>query len=197
MQLRINCFSKVLHDNFENQNTTSLKRETSVQARFCKVFHISQIKELQNHRNLWGGETSQSHALLISHHTWGRGRGEGIGAGGSSGISLRILEKREEEEEEHVVSYQNKSCFSVTSQPLESIYTVLIFHHKSWACAKSLCVWSNQRRLWLLSLWCHQQLPTCRLAHRVVTLPKNKNAARVSNNAKRTNNDLHAARRRF
>lgn len=57
----------------------------------------------------------------------GHGGGVWKGVGGSSGFYLRILEKREKEE--HVVSYQNKSCFffSVISQLLESIYTVLIF----------------------------------------------------------------------
>lgn len=37
------------------------------------------------------------------------GGGVWKGVGGSSGFYLRILEKREKEE--HVVSYQNKSCF--------------------------------------------------------------------------------------
>lgn len=58
-----------------------------------------------------------------------------VGEWGSSGIRLRILEKRDKEEP--VVTYQNNSCFfSVTSQLLESIYTVLIFHHKHQCCAK-------------------------------------------------------------
>lgn len=77
------------------------------------------------------------HFNITSYWGWvGRVEGE-EGEGGSSGICLRILEKREKEE--YVVSYQNKSRFfflSVISQLLESIYTVLIFHHKRRGCAK-------------------------------------------------------------
>lgn len=40
--------------------------------------------------------------------------------------------------------------FSVTSQLLESIYTVLIFHYECRGCAKSSCFWSNQSRRRLL-----------------------------------------------
>lgn len=36
---------------------------------------------------------------------------------------------------------------------------------------KSSCFWSNQSRRRLLSLWCHQQLPTCQLAHKTGMWP--------------------------
>lgn len=55
------------------------------------------------------------------------------------GLLVFVLESlKKRDREELVVSYQNKSrfFFSVTCQLLESIYAVLIFHHKHWCCAK-------------------------------------------------------------
>lgn len=69
---------------------------------------------------------------------------------GCSGFYLRILEKRETEEH---VSYQNKSCFfSVISQLLESIYTVLIFpSHTVELCKKFMCLVQSEKAVTVIT----------------------------------------------
>lgn len=54
--------------------------------------------------------------------------------GRSSGICLRILEK--EKKKSMLFLIKINLFFSVISQLLESIYTVLIFHQKQRGCAK-------------------------------------------------------------
>lgn len=165
----------------------------------CKVFvHIPRIKELSNHRNLDGGRRGERYLHLmhlLSHRTWmGKVRVNGHRWGwrevrGSSGKCLRILEKEENKNSILYLFffYQNKSRFffffsSSFFPPCDSLAAWVCLHcpHfqlqmlglcKQKKKKKSSCFWSNQSRRRLLSLWCHQQLPTCQLAHKTGMWP--------------------------
>lgn len=162
----------------------------------CKGFvHIPQIKELSNHRNLDGirreGVISPSHAFITTSYLNGEGEGEWaqVGMEGGTGVIWQVFENpwKRGKQEQHFVFffYQNKSWFFF-------FFFFLLFPHfdslAAWVCLhcphfqlqmlglckkkKKVHVSGPISRQRLLFLWCHQQLPTCQLAHKTGMWPE-------------------------
>lgn len=159
VQLNTNWFCKLLCDSCGNQKWS-----------FSETLNFSANKVLQgffiyhkwsNYKiteTLKGGKyLNLMHFNITSYWGWwgvgGMGGGVWKGVGGSSGFYLRILEKREKEE--HVVSYQNKSCFFfLWLANCLSPFTLSSFsHHKHRGCAKKfMCLVQSKKAVTVITV---------------------------------------------
>lgn len=155
-------------------------------ARFCPYttnkVTIKSYKPWKGRGGWW--VISPSHAFIITSYLNGEGRvkgqrwgwGVGWGWGGSSGKCLRILEKKEGKKNSIFFLIKINFLFFFFSCDSSTAWVRLHCPHFKLQmlglCKKSSCFWSNQSRRRLLSLWCHQQLPTCQLAHKAGMWPE-------------------------
>lgn len=164
----------------------------------CKGFvHIPQIKELSNHRNLDGirreGVISPSHAFITTSYLNGEGEGEWaqVGMEGGTGVIWQVFEnpwKRGKQEQHFVFFFFIKInlgfsffFFFLLFPPLWLAGCLSLFTLSSFSTTNVGAVQKKKKKVHvsgpisrqrLLFLWCHQQLPTCQLAHKTGMWPE-------------------------
>lgn len=103
-------------------------------------------------------------------------KGKGGNGGGVGGVIWQVFENpwKRGKNEQHFFLIKINFLFFFSCDSSTAWVRLHCPHFKLQMlglCKKSSCFWSNQSRRRLLSLWCHQQLPTCQLAHKVGLWP--------------------------
>lgn len=117
------------------KQTKVFKLQTSVQTGFLQVsFHVSQNKEVRNHKKNLKGESSW---ILLSCCTWRCGRG--VADLLASVWSFKKKKKKRKESECGWLIKINLALvfFPLGANCLSPFFTVLN-HHKHWCCAKKV-----------------------------------------------------------